>query len=167
MKRWTVLSLILLLFSLALQAPAQPPEAEGWTAAEPNPLDVQRAQPHPAITLIANQAYSLDLFDPIKQKSSRKDKLCFFGEDDEATSGTWLSSKNPDIEGFWVQWANEIWVWGADKTDLQFQLSLTGRYFKSTEITGRYTVLDFEDPSEWGAFRMKKVSFNKPCGDFV
>ena len=168
MKRWTLLLLATVLIStLALLAQAPEPEVQGLRAARPDSLDLARVPQQPAITMIANKAYSVDLFDPIKQKSSRKDKLCFFGEDDESTTGTWLSSKDPEIEGFWVQWANEVWIWGSDTTDLQFQISLTGRYFKSTEITGRYTVLDFEDPSEWGAFRMKKTSFNKPCGDFV
>ena len=102
---------------------------------------------------IANTAYTLSLLDPITEKRRpRREKLCLFGDSGDAMSGSWRSAMNPDRRGFWVQAAGDVWIWGGDKGDRLYQISMTGSLHGSTKITGRFTVLDSTDSSDWGGF---------------
>ena len=161
MKRSPLLFAAVLFFLDLLPAQAQFPEVADVSASPREILEAQGDVPQPAINVLPNTFFKLTLYDPITQKTAGSDNLCLFADSEEATSGTWQSAKNTDLEGVWVQWANEIWIWGADRSDLLYQISLTGRFFKEKEIYGRFTILDFDDPSEWGGFRLKQGNFNK------
>ena len=169
MKRVIFLCILtVLVASLLPPVAAQPPafDLEKMRAALGDSLDIHIEQPlPPGLAGIANKIYSLSLYDTDTQKSFRTDKLCFFGDTDESLVGIWFSTKNPDIGGFWVQWGHEIWLWGTNLSTGLDQLSLIGRYFKGTEITGRFTIFDFDNPG-FGAFRLKKAGgFGSKCDD--
>jgi glycerophosphoryl diester phosphodiesterase len=147
--------------SACAEAASTPVQMSGADAQPPRfyPQEA-REGPSEAATAIANTAYSLSLLHPTTNKQrSRRDKICLFGGADDATSGSWRSGTNPDRGGFWTQIDDDVWIWGSDIDDRLYQISLTGSLNGSTDITGRFTVLDFTDSSNWGHFLLKKTAF--------
>ena len=169
MKRFSrILRLTVAVLVVALAAPAMA------LGSPPHLRELQEkarelAVAHPARALpvgieeVVGNRFSLTLYDPDTQKSFLTDKICFFGESGD-TTGTWVSSKNPDKGGLWVQAGHEIWVFGANLFNLEFQISLMGRYLSTKEITGTFSILDFNEPSSYGAFKLKRTSYGI-CSD--
>ena len=168
MRRSIFLCLFMLAAAFAVQASADESpgyDLEAWRSFLGEPPKAAGAPLSPGIAAIANKAYALVAYDAETQKIFATDKLCFFGDTDDAVFGIWLSTSAPEVGGFWVQWGHEVWVWGTDQEDLILQVSFIGRYLKSNEITGRFTLLDLE--STYGAFRLRKIAFNKNCNEFL